>query len=120
MKDASVPLTSLWPFSILNAVWSCLSGNGEPRTGHSVRRYVTSVEGGITPLNPQATLYPVQPQRLFAAFATRAYCWRMTDLPSTRTPRTFSANLLPRWLAPACTAAGNYSPPATGLYRSHC
>lgn len=81
-----------------------ISGSGEPRTGRGTQRYLTSAEGRITSLSLLAALCPAQPQRLFAFFATKAYCWLMFNLQSTRTPRTFSAKLLPRWLAPAYTA----------------
>lgn len=50
-----------------------------------------------------------------AIFAARVLCWLMFNLLSTRTPRSFSTELLPWQLPPACTVALGYSIPDAWL-----
>lgn len=53
--------------------------------------------------SPSASLFPVQPRMLLAAFAARAHCWFMVTSLSTRTQSSLSPKLLsicsaPDWL----------------------
>ena len=50
--------------------------------------------GRITSIDLLAMLLLMQPRMLLAAFATRVHCNPMVSLFATRTPRSFSAQLL--------------------------
>ncbi|XP_063211414.1 uncharacterized protein LOC134524983 [Chroicocephalus ridibundus] len=54
----------------------------------------------MTSLDLLATVFPRQPRMPLAFLATRAHCWLMDNLLSTRTPRSFSSELLPSMSAP--------------------
>jgi len=76
-----------------------------------------------TSLNLLATLFLMHPRMPLAFLATRAHCWLMVNLSSTRTPRSLSAELLSSRSAPACTGAGVFPPqvqdPALALVQLH-
>ena len=57
---------------------------------------------------------------LLAAFATREHCWLMLNLLSARISRSFFAQLLSSWLAPACSGAGGCSSWGPELHTSLC
>lgn len=42
----------------------------------------------------------MQPSLLLAFLVARAHCWLMFNLVATRTPKSFSVNLLPSWVSP--------------------
>ena len=88
---------------VLSPVSPCLSCTEELRTVPSNPGVATSAEqrGRITSLSLLAILCLMQPRIPFTFFATRACCWLMFSLLSTRTPRYFSAKLLFSQLAPS-------------------
>lgn len=49
------------------------------------------------------------------ALTARAHCWLTFSMLSTRTPRSFLAELLPSRVASDCPAAQRFSSPAAGL-----
>lgn len=95
---------------------SCLPGAGEPRTGCSAPAAVSSVqsrvENGRNPLALLAMLCAIHPRVPMAFLATRAHCWFMVTLLTTRTSQFFSTELLSsRSLAlPACPGGTSSHP----------
>lgn len=87
-RDALVPLPSLWPFTGLDSISSCLSWAGELRTGPSIpdMSHYSWVEKDCLPWSAGNTS---------PGIAQRAVdlCCRVASL-STRTPRLFSAELI--------------------------
>lgn len=66
---------------------------------------------GITFLRLLATVLLMQHTTLLAFFATRALCWLMANLKSTRIPRAFPEKLFSSRLAPKCMGTWGYSSP---------
>ena len=93
-------LQSLYPLcgSVLESVqYVCsLPVLGSPVLDSAFQMCLTRAEKGgrITSLDLLATLFLTQPRRLVAFLAKWVHCWVMVKL-STRTPRSFSAELLP-------------------------
>jgi len=68
----------------------------KPRTGHTIP-YVTSPGQGRGAGSPSSTCWPFFFNVLLdtmGLLATKAHCWLTANLLSTRTPRSFSAELL--------------------------
>lgn len=78
-------------------------GSEEPRTGHSApdlshqcwteRKYHFPQPSGSIPSNAA--------QNTFGCLCCKVHCWVMVNLLSTRSPRTFSADLLYSWSVPS-------------------
>lgn len=116
---------SLWErcFSLLIIFvalhWTCsvsslslLSWGAQNWTQHS-RCGLTRSEwrGRITSLELLATLFLMNPRTPLAFLATRKYCWLMDSLLFTRTPRSYSTELLSSRSAPASAGDWGYSSP---------
>jgi len=76
---------------------------GAPRWTLHSRCALSSSEprGRTTSLDLLATLLLVQPRAPLALFASRTHCWLMFNSPSTRAPRSLTAELLLNWSAPS-------------------
>jgi len=78
-------LSSLWPSPGLSPAVPCLSWTGEPRTRHSTPDVASAGQSRVKLL---VTLFSIH-SRITLALASRAYCWLMAILLSTRTPKSF-------------------------------
>ena len=110
---APVPSSSLWPFAGLAPVCPCLSCTGEPSTGPNTSGVLSRGEGWppLTCWQYSAWCSPGS----FWASAVTAHWWLMVSLVSTRTPRTFSAELLSSWLAQPVLVSGAAPPRGQNL-----
>jgi len=67
--------------------------------------------GRITSLYLLATLALMQPRTPLAFYITSARCWLMFNLVSIKTPRAFSAKLLPKLDSTQCALVPGAVPP---------
>lgn len=95
---------------------------GECRTGCNKPGVVSPVlsRGIITPLDLLAILYLMQPNIPLVLSATRAHCWLMFTLLSTRTLRPLSAEIFSSRVPSAWISAWDYSFPGARLCTSPC
>lgn len=114
------PDLSPWPFTGHAPVSPRLSHRGDQHcTQHS--KYVSAVptEKDHIPLTWWQCLPNAAPG-VAGLLCPSAHCVLMVNLPSPRTCRCTSAQLLPQWLAPAFTGTERYSSPGTGVRTSLC
>ncbi|NXW18147.1 TENS3 protein, partial [Circaetus pectoralis] len=100
LKAAPVPAmlrASLWPCATSLWYWGAQNRAQRSRCGLASAKQ----RGRIAPLDLLATLFLMQLRILMTAFAMRLHCWLMVSLLSTRTPRSFSAELSSNQLAPS-------------------
>lgn len=88
----SALLTSLVALSFLNSLRRCqyISCTREPKLDTIPWTGLTSAEqkGRITPRACRLHFYELQHRTFMGFFDTRAYCWIMDNLLSTKTPRS--------------------------------
>ena len=97
------PSPSWCPSAGLSLEVPCLSVNWGAQTWTQHSRCGLSIaeqRGRITSLDLLATLFAMYPRIRLAFWATRSHCWLMTNQLPTRTPRSFSTELLSSRSAP--------------------
>lgn len=118
MTNSPKPKPSLWHWTGVASVHSCIFCTMEPWARHRTQMCLSTAEQRerITPLDLLATVWVRQLRRLLASFIAGEYF----QINSMRISRTSFAKQLSSWYAPAYSGAWCYFSPVAGLGISLC
>lgn len=104
-----------WTFSRSLLCWEAQNWTQYSRSG----LIIAEVRVRINFFSMLAISFYCSPEYRYPSFWQESY-WLMINSVSTRSPRSFSAELLSSWAFPPCTGIWSYSPPSAGLSTAPC